>query len=103
MTIKLPRLFILMLILTVSGCGKRNALLEKPVVGIANDALLQKPIVGIMQNDQVPILIKGVSKGKVRINYGKTDDSNTASTDWKNLANSDDFSASLILNDPEYD
>ena len=103
MTIKLPRLFILMLILTVSGCAKRNTLLEKPVVGIANDALLQKPIVGIMQNDQVPILIKGVSKGKVRINYGKTDDSNTASTEWKNLSNSDDFSASLILNDLEYD
>jgi len=48
------RYLILLLWVGIFGCAKPNA-------------LFQTPMVGIMQNNQVPILVKGISQGKVRI------------------------------------
>lgn len=106
MAIKVLRFLIFMLIISVLGCGTQNADLKKQDVSITKNTLLQKPIVGIMQNDQVPVLIKGVSKGEVRINYKETTETTISSSEWGNLSNTDDYTVSLDLNgiksDAEY-
>ncbi|MEO8399297.1 MAG: alkaline phosphatase D family protein [Ignavibacteriaceae bacterium] len=89
----MKNLTILLLILVVSGCGRK-----KP-----ND-FLRLPMVGIIQNSEVPILIKTISEGKVRIEYKKADESSsTFRTNWKILSDSNAFSTNLILNKLNYD
>ena len=85
MAIKLLRLFIFILTLSFLGCAGQNA-------------LFQEPIVGIMQDNQIPVLVKGITDGGVRINYKTVDEQTSVSTEWKNLSESDDFTTSLILN-----
>ncbi len=68
------------------GCGKQNT-------------LFQAPMVGIMQNNQVPVLVKGITNGEVRINYKAVDEPTTVSTEWNNLSEEDDFTTNLILTD----
>lgn len=83
----------LFLLFSTSGCEKQNT-------------LSQAPIVGIMLNDEVPILVRGVSSGEVRINYKEASESTESSTEWENLSSSDDYTVSLNLNsinsDTEY-
>ena len=84
---------ILFLILVLFGCSRK-----KP-----ND-FLRLPMVGIIQNSEVPILIKTISKGKVRIEYKRADESsNTFSTNWRTLSESNAFTTNLILNELNYD
>lgn len=60
---------------------------------------LRLPMVGIIQNNKVPILIKTISEGKVRIEYKTFDASNSTFTKWQNLSNSNAFTTNLILTD----
>ena len=46
----------------------------------SND-FLRLPMVGIIQNNEVPILIKTISEGKVRIEYKKQDESQSTFTE----------------------
>ena len=81
---------LLILLFTTFGCEKQNT-------------LFQAPIVGIVQNNQVHILIKGITGGEVRINYKTVDEPTTVSTEWKNLSEADDFTTNLILTDIKAD
>ncbi|MCH7679843.1 alkaline phosphatase D family protein [candidate division KSB1 bacterium] len=56
-----------------------------------------------MQNDQVPILVKGVTNGDVRINYMRATESTISSSEWGNLSSPDDYSISLNLTGIESD
>ncbi len=68
------------------GCVSTNDLLRAPTVGIAYD-------------NQVPILVKGISEGKVRIEYHKTADPSSSFTDWGQLSDENSFSTNLFLKD----
>jgi len=54
-------------------------------------------MVGIIQNNEAPILVKAISKGKARIEYGKADDDSTLYTEWKKLKAANAFTANLVL------
>ena len=103
MTINTLRFSVIILIMSILGCGKQNVTLQKEELKSSPNSLFQKPMVGIMQNDQVPILVKGVTKGNVRINYMKATESVISSSEWRNLSSSDDYTISLNLNGIESD
>ena len=62
----------------------------------SND-FLRQPMVGIIQNNEVPILIKTISEGKVRIEYKKSDVESTSYTDWSSVTEENGLSTSLFL------
>ncbi|HIG31787.1 MAG TPA: hypothetical protein EYQ50_29835 [Verrucomicrobiales bacterium] len=65
--------------------------------------LLRAPVVGIIQNNRVPVLIKTVADGKVRIEYKSTENlSSSRFTEWQKLSEDTGHSMSLILTDLEY-
>ncbi len=66
---------ILLLILILFACSRKES----------ND-LLRQPVVGIIQNNQVPILIKTIAEGEVRIEYKRTDVSPGRLTKWEKLS-----------------
>lgn len=85
-------LTVLFLTLVLFGCSKKEP----------ND-FLRQPIVGIIQNSEVPILIKTIYKGKVRIEYKKADESSSTFTNWKMLSDSNALTTDLILSGLNYD
>ena len=66
-------IFIIMLF--VVSCGSNNK---------QND-FLRLPMVGLILNNEVPILVKTISDGKVRIEYKKSDVDSTSFTDWNSV------------------
>lgn len=70
----------------VYGCASSNDLFRAPTVGIAYD-------------NQVPILVKGISEGKVRIEYRKTADSFGSFTGWGQLSEKNSLTTNLFLKD----
>jgi alkaline phosphatase D len=79
---------IILLILVLFACSRKES----------ND-LLRQPVVGIIQNNQLPILVKTIAGGEVRIEYKKTDDSPGSFTDWAKLTDENSNSINLILTD----
>jgi len=79
---------ILFFILFLFACGRKEP-----------NELLRQPVVGIIQNNQVPILIKAIAEGKVRIEYRTTDESPGRFTEWEKLSDSYGFTTNLILTD----
>lgn len=82
------KLTILFLILVIFACSKKES----------ND-LLRQPIVGIIQNNHVPILIKAIAEGEVRIEYKRTDESPSSFTEWAKLSDNYGYNTNLILTD----
>jgi Phosphodiesterase/alkaline phosphatase D len=68
------------------GCMNQNELDRQPVVGI--------PI-----NNQVPILVKTISDGGVRIEYRESDHTVSSFTEWKQLSEKDMYFTNMILKD----
>ncbi len=64
----------------------------------SND-FLRLPMVGIIQNNEVPILIKTISEGKVRIEYKKQDKSQSTFTEWQTVSDNNVYTTNLILSD----
>jgi len=64
----------------------------------SND-FLRLPMVGIIQNNEVPILIKTISEGKVRIEYKKQDESQSTFTEWQTVSDNNVYTTNLILSD----
>ena len=81
-------LTILFLIFVLSACSRKEP----------ND-LLRQPVVGIIQKNQVPILIKTIAEGEVRIQYRRTDESSSRFTEWEKLSDKYSNSTNLILTD----
>jgi alkaline phosphatase D len=84
----LRRNIVLSLIIVLSACGC-----------VSPNELLRAPVVGIPQNNQVPILVKAISDGDVRIEYHETDHSFSSFTEWKQLSDKNAYSTNLILKD----
>ncbi|MCF6270813.1 MAG: alkaline phosphatase D family protein [Melioribacteraceae bacterium] len=63
---------------------------------------LRLPMVGLILNNQVPILVKAVSDGTVRIEYKKLETGSISSTKWGNLTEENSFSTSLVLKNLDY-
>lgn len=63
---------------------------------------LRLPMVGIIQNNEVPILIKTISEGKVRIEYKKNDESNSTFTKSQTLSKDNALTTNLILSNLDY-
>ncbi|MBI9060167.1 MAG: alkaline phosphatase D family protein [Labilibaculum sp.] len=63
---------------------------------------LRLPVVGIIQNNEVPILIKTISEGKVRIEYKKNDESPSAFTKWQTLTKTNLLTSNLFLSNLDY-
>jgi len=63
---------------------------------------LRKPMVGIIQNNEVPILIKTISDGKVRIEYKKNDEPNSTFTKSKTLNKTNGLTTNLVLINLDY-
>lgn len=84
-------LTILFLILVLFGCSRKEP----------ND-FLRQPIVGIIQNNEVPILIKTISKGKVRIEYKIDYESTGTFTKWGMLSDSNALTTNLVLSGLNY-
>ena len=82
------KLIVLSLIIMLSACGC-----------VSPNELFRAPVVGIAQNNQVPILVKVISDGDVRIEYHKTDHSSSSLTEWKQLSDKNAYSTNLILKD----
>ena len=82
---------ILIAILIFSACNSKKE----------ND-FLRQPMVGIIQNNDVPILIKTISEGKVRIEYKKIDKSPSTYTEWQTLTKTNSLTANLLLNNLDY-
>lgn len=67
----------------------------------SND-FLRQPMVGIIQNNEVPILIKTISEGEVRIKYKKNDESNSTFTKWQTLSKDNVLTTNLVLSNLSY-
>ena len=63
---------------------------------------LRLPMVGLIINNEVPILVKTIEDGKVRIEYKKDGDEKTFKTEWNNVTNANGFSTSLVLKNVDY-
>ncbi|MEE9431217.1 MAG: alkaline phosphatase D family protein, partial [Melioribacteraceae bacterium] len=63
---------------------------------------LRLPIVGIIQNNEVQILIKTISEGKVRIEYRKNNESNSTFTKWQKLTDDNALTTNLVLSNLDY-
>ncbi|MDA0986853.1 MAG: alkaline phosphatase D family protein [Bacteroidetes bacterium] len=64
----------------------------------SND-LFRAPTVGIPYGSQVPILVKGISQGKVRIEYRKTVDPFVSFSEWGQLSDKNSLTTNLFLKD----
>ena len=64
-----------------------------------SNGFLRLPMVGIIQNNEVPILIKTISEGKVRIEYKKQDESQSTFTEWQTVSDNNVYTTNLILSD----
>ncbi len=69
---------------------------------LGSDGLSRSPIVGIIQNNQVPILVKGTTPGNVRIEYHEINSSISKFSEWGSLSYGDDLTTNLILNEINY-
>lgn len=67
------------------------------------NTILRSPVVGVMQNNQVPVLVKGTQVGNVRIEYYELSDTISSFTEWERLSFSTDLSVTLFLSDIEYE
>lgn len=74
-------------------------LLFCPIVSFPQiDTLLRAPIIGIPMNQDVPVLIKGIDSGRVRLHYrlaGQLDVRD--STAWHDLVDEHDFTTAISL------
>ena len=73
--------------------------IQDKVSASARNDLSRLPIVGLIQDNQVPIKVKGTSPGNIQIEYFEGNDSVSIFSDWEYLSYSDDLTKSLILND----
>jgi len=69
---------------------------------LGSDGLSRSPIVGIIQNNQLPILVKGTTPGNVRIEYHEINSSISKFSEWGSLSYGDDLTTNLILNEINY-
>ena len=91
--------FILLLaIITISSSNEELAFERE---GHLNKTLLRSPVVGVMQDDQIPVLVKGAQVGRVRIEYRASGDTTSAFTEWARLSFSSDLSGSFFLKNLE--
>ena len=81
-------LTILFLILFLFACSRKEP-----------NELLRQPVVGIIQNNRVPVLIKTIAEGDVRIEYRRTDETSSRFTEWETLTDKYSNSTNLILMD----
>ncbi|MCH9028152.1 MAG: alkaline phosphatase D family protein [Bacteroidetes bacterium] len=82
------KITMLFIILVLFACGRKES----------ND-LFRQPVVGVIQNNQVPVLIKTIAEGEVRIEYKSTDESAGRFTEWEKLSENYDNTTNLILTD----
>ena len=75
---------------------------QSSIFALQSIELSRSPIVGIIQDNQVPIKVKGTSTGNVRIEYFEGNDSVSNFSQWEYLSYSDDLTKSLMLNDINY-
>ena len=75
---------------------------QSSIFSLQSIELSRSPIVGIIQDNQVPIKVKGTSTGNVRIEYFEGNDSVSNFSQWEYLSYSDDLTKSLMLNDINY-
>lgn len=88
----MPRkIIILLLLLVFVSCNNQK-----------RTEFLRLPMVGIIQNNEVPILVKTISKGKVRIEYKKGNTESVSYTDWKELSESNAYTTNCILKNVDY-
>jgi hypothetical protein len=76
--------------------------IQSKIFASDRDALSRLPIIGLIQDNQVPIKVKGTSIGNVRIEYFEGNDSVSNFTEWEYLSYSDDLTKSLMLSDINY-
>ena len=76
--------------------------IQSKIFASDRDALSRLPIIGLIQDNQVPIKVKGTSPGNIQIEYFEGNDSVSIFSDWEYLSYSDDLTKSLILNDINY-
>ena len=72
------------------------------IFALGSDGLSRSPIVGIIQDNQVPIKVKGTTPGNVRIEYHKVNSSVSKFSEWGSLSYGDNLTISLILNEINY-
>jgi len=72
------------------------------IFALGSDGLSRSPIVGIIQDNQVPILVKGTAPGNVRIEYHEFNSSISKFSEWGSLSYGDDLTTNLILNEINY-
>ncbi len=72
------------------------------IFALDSDGLSRSPIVGIIQGNQVPILVKGIAPGNVRIEYHDVNSSVSKFSEWGSLSYGDDLTKNLILNEINY-
>jgi len=72
------------------------------IFALGSDGLSRSPIVGIIQNNKVPILVKGTAPGNVRIEYHEVNSSISKFSEWGSLSYGDDLTTNLILNEINY-
>ena len=89
----------LLAILTISSSNDKFAFGRE---GHLNRSLLRSPVVGVMQNNQIPVLVRGTQTGLVRIEYHSIGDTTSLFTDWVRLSFSRDLSVSFCLTNLEY-
>ena len=82
---------ILFIILIFTACSSKKS-----------NNFLRQPMVGIIQNNEVPILIKTISEGKVRIEYKKNDESNSTFTKSQTLSKTSALTTNLVLSNLDY-
>lgn len=63
---------------------------------------LRLPMVGIIQNHEVPILIKTILEGEVRIEYKKNDEQNSTFTKSQMLTKANVLTTNLVLSNLDY-
>ena len=60
-----------------------SLLFSKSIIfALGSNGLARSPIVGIIQDNQVPILVKGTAPENVRIEYHKVNSSVSKFTEW---------------------
>jgi phosphodiesterase/alkaline phosphatase D-like protein len=82
---------VLIILIVISSCNN-----------IKTNKFLRLPMIGIIRNNEVPILIKTVSEGKVRIEYKKQNGNYSSFTDWNSVSVSNAFTTNLSLKNIEY-
>ena len=75
---------------------------ESIIFAMGSDGLSRSPIVGIIQDNQVPILVKGTAPGNVRIEYHDVNSSVSKFSEWGSLSYGDDLAKNLIISEINY-